>query len=199
MKNQIAKGIRVITVPPVLVSAMLLILHRVYGKAFASVPMLVCAIFFLALIPVLAYPLASFQHKQRGSAEMFPTLRDTQRHLAFLLTIVGYLVGFTVGLLGHCTTMMMGIFTGYFVGVVFLAVLNRCFHIKASGHACSCMIAYLFLWYWLGFGVLFICIPLYIGEFWASVFLKRHTAKEFMWGTGTAVLAFLVQWLLYFL
>lgn len=199
MKNRIAKGIRVITVPPVLVSAMLLILHRAYGEEFASVPMLLCAIFFLALIPVLAYPIASFQHKQRESQEMFPTLRDTQRHRAFLLTIVGYCVGFIAGWLGHCTTMMMGIFTGYLIGVVILTVLNRCFHIKASGHACSCVIAYLFLWYWLGCGALLIYIPLYIGEFWASVFLKRHTLKEFIWGTGAAVLAFLAQWLLYFL
>ena len=42
-----------------------------------------------------------------------------------------------------------------------------------------------------------ICVPLYLGEFWASVSLKRHTVKEFIGGTGVAVFAFLAQKFLY--
>ena len=195
MKNWIAKGIRVITIPPILVSVMLLILYDTYGKAFTSLPMLLWAMFSLAFMPMFAYPLASIKYKLQKHKLYAPTLRDMQRHLAFLLSLIGYLIGFVVGWLGHSSAMMMGLFTGYLVGVVLLTVLNKAFHTKASGHACSCVMAYLFLWRWLGTGVLFICIPLYAGEFWASVFLKRHTSKEFILGSGAAAVAFLIQWL----
>ena len=36
------------------------------------------------------------------------------------------------------------------MGVILLTVLNKGFHIKASGHACSCVMAYLLLGEWLG-------------------------------------------------
>lgn len=197
VKQKIAKGIRVVTVPPVLVSAMLLILYQVYGDEFASGSMLLCGIFFLALLPVLAYPLASWGYQRRKHPSRFLTLREKQRNLAFLLTPVGYFLGWIAGRLGHCSAMMMGVLTGYLMGVILLTVLNKGFHIKASGHACSCVMAYLLLGEWLGLGVFFICVPLYLGEFWASVSLKRHTVKEFIGGTGVAVVAFLAQKFLY--
>ena len=197
MKQKIAKGIRVVTVPPVLVSAMLLILYQVYGDEFASGSMLLCGIFFLALLQVLAYPLASWGYQRRKHPSRFLTLREKQRNLAFLLTPVGYFLGWIAGRLGHCSAMMMGVLTGYLMGVILLTVLNKGFHIKASGHACSCVMAYLLLGEWLGLGVFFICVPLYLGEFWASVSLKRHTVKEFIGGTGVAVVAFLAQKFLY--
>lgn len=153
--------------------------------------------FFLALLPVLAYPLASWGYQRRKHPSRFLTLREKQRNLAFLLTPVGYFLGWIAGRLGHCSAMMMGVLTGYLMGVILLTVLNKGFHIKASGHACSCVMAYLLLGEWLGLGVFFICVPLYLGEFWASVSLKRHTVKEFIGGTGVAVVAFLAQKFLY--
>ncbi|MBU5431697.1 hypothetical protein [Intestinimonas sp. MSJ-38] len=111
MKQKIAKGIRVVTVPPVLVSAMLLILYQVYGDEFASGTMLLCGIFFLALLPVLAYPLASWGYQRRKHPNRFLTLREKQRNLAFLLTPVGYFLGWIAGWLGHCSAMMMGVLT----------------------------------------------------------------------------------------
>ena len=199
MKARIAKGIRAITVPPVLVSAALVLLYGTYGSDFASVPMLVCAIFFLGLMPLLAYPLAALWQRRSGNETVGASLRDKQRRLAFMLNLAGYGMGAIVGWLFHCTAMMAGVLSGYLIGAVLLTIFNKGFHIKASGHACSGVMAYLLLGYWLGLKAFLVCIPLYICEFWASIFLKRHTSKEFLWGTGIAVLSFFTQWMLYLL
>ena len=109
----------------------------------------------------------------------------------------GVFSGVDCGMAGTLLCHDDGSSDGYLMGVILLTVLNKGFHIKASGHACSCVMAYLLLGEWLGLGVFFICVPLYLGEFWASVSLKRHTVKEFIGGTGVAVFAFLAQKFLY--
>lgn len=197
MKQKIAKGIRVVTVLPVLVSAMLLILYQVYGDEFASGTMLLCGIFFLALLPVLAYPLASWGYQRRKHPNRFLTLREKATESGLSPYAGGVFSGVDCGMAGTLLCHDDGSSDGYLMGVILLTVLNKGFHIKASGHACSCVMAYLLLGEWLGLGVFFICVPLYLGEFWASVSLKRHTVKEFIGGTGVAVFAFLAQKFLY--
>ena len=86
--------------------------------------------------------------------------------------------------------MLLTVLTAYLIAVLLLTVLNKVFHIKASGHACSCVLPYLFLIYWLGLKAIIPCVLFYIAEFWASMVLKRHTAREFFLGSITALLAF---------
>ena len=88
--------------------------------------------------------------------------------------------------------MLQWILNDYFLAVLVLTVINKVFKIKASGHACSCTLPYLFLSYYLGKYAVGICLLLYLAEFWASVYLKRHTVKEFLLGTITACLVFAV-------
>lgn len=191
MKKQTAQFIRIITVPPILATAMLLLFCYFFGKDFATSPELWMAVICLALVPSLAYPVSFFVKK--GSED----LRKRQRAFAFLLNLVGYLAAVFCCYLKNCSRMMKWIVTAYFLAVLLLTMLNKGCKIKASGHACSCVMPYLFLSYFLGFPTAIICIGLYLVEFWASVILKRHTIREFLIGSLTAVLVFTVTFFIF--
>lgn len=91
VKNKIAQIVRIITVPPVLILFMLLILSGTFGEMFASVSELIMAVVFLSLVSACAYPMA----KLRKNAE--ENSRETQRNMAFILNLGGYLIAFLAG------------------------------------------------------------------------------------------------------
>lgn len=183
-KEKFAKIIRMMTVPPVLATVMLLIGYLVHKEDFATVPVLGLNIFLLAIVPVLAYPIASIKKDEAKS------IRERQRKLAFLLNLCGYLAAWLMGAATHCSKILMTVLSSYVIAVLLLSLLNKVLKVRASGHACSCVLPYLFMGNWLGAAAAGVCIILYIIEFWASVFLKRHTIKEFLMGSMTAVIAF---------
>ena len=184
MKEKAAKLIRTITVPPILALSMLLILRCAFVDQFATIPILLGAALFLVAVPICAYPAAKVKG---GNGE---TVRNRQRQLAFGFNLLGYAGAFIWGLLMNGSHMLLTVLTAYLIAVLLLTVLNKVFHIKASGHACSCVLPYLFLIYWLGLKAIIPCVLFYIAEFWASMVLKRHTAREFFLGSITALLAF---------
>lgn len=186
MKKQTARFIRIITVPPILATALLLLLYYSFGKEFAVPSELCMAIICLAVIPGLAYPVSFIMKKDSES------LRKHQRNISFLLNLLGYLIAMFCSYLMDCSKMMKWIMTSYFLAVLLLTILNKGFRIKASGHACSCVMPYLFLSYYFGFPAVVICGGLYLIEFWASVVLKRHTIREFLIGSLTAILIFTI-------
>lgn len=184
MKNKIAQIIRIITIPPVLILFMLLILFGVFGERFSSVGELIMTVVFLSIAPACAYPLAKLM-KNTGEDS-----RETQRNMAFVLNLVGYLIAMLVGKAMQCSEMLMCVLNSYFLAVLVLTLLNRICKIRASGHACSCTLPYLFLSYWLKGVTALVCVILYGIEFWASVQLKRHTISEFLAGSITALVVF---------
>lgn len=184
-KEKTAKIIRIVTVPPVLASAMLLIGYWIYRETFTTIPILILNIFLLAIVPVAAYPIASIKRDKTIK------LREQQRKLAFGLTFCGYAAALFIGIVLHYKKLLLMVLGAYFIAVFFLTVLNKFLKIRASGHACSCVLPYLFISYWLGAPAAGVCIILYMLEFWASVSLKRHTINEFLAGSLTAATAFL--------
>lgn len=180
MKDTLAKAIRTITVPPILSAAMLLIFRYVYGNDFITVPLLILEILFFVILPVSAYPLTSMKKKEGEST------RERQRKLAFLLNLLGYVLALLVGIACGCSQMLLTILLGYFLSVLVLTIVNKIFKVRASGHACSCVLPYLFFCHWLGNGAIWLCAILYVAEFWASVRLKRHTVQEFLLGSVIA-------------
>lgn len=188
MKTGFAKMIRIITVPPVLALSMLLILHHAFGERFASVPVLLGAIFFLAAIPACAYPAAALQRDQRADT------RSRQRRLAFVLNLFGYAGALILSVLTSRGRMLLPVTSAYLIAVLLLTLLNKALHIKASGHACSCVLPFLFLIYWLGSRAAILCVLLYLAELWASVSLKRHTRREFLLGSAVAAVTFICIW-----
>lgn len=184
-KERIAGVIRKVTVPPVLAAAMLLILRAAFGDGFISLPLLAAEILFLVIVPVSAYPLSRFRSGEKGG-------REGQRRLAFVTNLLGYTLALAAGIIGGGNRMLLMILWGYFLAVLFLTLLNKVGKVRASGHACSCTLPYLFFCDFLGAGAAVVCAALYLAEFWASVRLKRHTVKEFLLGSLTAGAVFLL-------
>lgn len=187
MKEKIAKIVRVITVPPILATAMLVILYRSFGKEFASTAEMIMGILCLAVLPACAYPIA-------GAKKSQPDARENQRRVAFILNFAGYLAALLLGIILKYPKMLLSVFWAYFIAVLILIFVNKETHLRASGHAASCVLPYLVLSYWMGGWSGLLCICLYGIEFWASVELKRHTAQEFLVGSLAAVGAFGCVW-----
>nr|WP_295278248.1 hypothetical protein [uncultured Blautia sp.] len=112
--------------------------------------------------------------------------------MAFIFNFLSYLAAMLTGYINGCSGMLQWILNGYFGAVLILTIINKVFKIRASGHACSCTLPYLFISYYLGWIAAIVCVLLYIAEFWASVKLKRHTVKEFILGSAVACLVFFV-------
>lgn len=183
MKDRIAGVIRKITVPPELAAAMLLIFRMTFGESFISWPLLAAEMLFLVLVPVSAYPISMRKDAKNGG-------RESQRKLAFIMNLFGYGCALAAGIAGNGSQMLLAVLWGYFLAVILLILLNKLAGIRASGHACSCTLPYLFFCRYLGIEAVFACLLLYLAEFWASVRLKRHTAKEFLLGSLTALFSF---------
>lgn len=99
---------------------------------------------FLVVIPACAYPSVLFM--KNGATEN----RQLQRGLAFTFNLLGYVGALVLGITMQCGQMLRTILISYLTAALILTLLNKRVHIKASGHACSCVLPCLFFIYWLG-------------------------------------------------
>ena len=118
-KKVIAKIFRVLTVPPILVSAMLTLIFFMRDTAFRGTLDYLVAVVCLALIPALAYPLQPIIPGFRGKG------RDGQRALAFVTSAVGYIIGFLYALISRASDEFKFIVTSYLLSVVLLLIFNK--------------------------------------------------------------------------
>lgn len=174
--NKISLIVRKLTIPPVFAIALLCAVFFLIPNGIGSVWLLFAGIFFLAGLPTLAYPLQKFMpyFKDKG--------RDGQRSLAMLFSFVGYLLGTIVAFSASAPTVLKIIFLEYLFCGISMLVLNKCFKLKASGHACGVigpmiMMVYLGLYVPAAICALF-AIPVYI----SSIKTKRHTPMQLLGG-----------------
>lgn len=186
----LAKIIRVVTVPPVMVGTLIVLLSTLRTDVFANVTQSLLTLLFLALIPVLAYPVSALIPSIKAKG------RDGQRNLAFALSAVGYAGGFAYALLAHVSTPLMIIFGTYFLSIIVLTVMNKVVKVRASGHACSIAGPIGLVCYFLPPVCIVASLCLYAIIFWASVHMGRHTVKEFIWGSVSSPLSLAVVALL---
>lgn len=189
-KQTIAKIIRTITVPPVQVTALLLLLFFLRREIFLTPLHLLFALLFLMVIPVLAYPLSVLLPRVRATG------REGQRKLAFVMSLAGYTGGVIYGLAASVDSQLMLIFWTYFISVAVLIFFNRLLKRRASGHACSITGPLIAAVYFIGWPTLIPCILLFAAIIWSSLCLKRHTVSELVWGGFSAAIAFIVSLLL---
>ena len=142
------------------------------------------AVMCLAIIPTLAYVLQPIIPKFKDKG------RDGQRELAFVMSTVGYIIGFVYAIVSDATAQFMFIIAAYLVSVMLLLVFNKLLHKKASGHACGVLGPLLFAIYFLGWQWALPCAVIALGVVWSSVFLARHTPKELVLGGACALMAF---------
>lgn len=185
-KEKVAKFFRIITVPPVLITALIIILLLSGDDIFGGFPDIIISFLLLGIIPILAYPLQQLLpgFKERG--------REGQRKLAFILNIIGYTLAVILGFMMDVQRKLMLIYITYFLSVVILTIFNL-LHIRASGHACSATGPLIFLIYYTGWKTLLPCLITGAAIVWSSLELKRHTRSELAIGALCCLAAFLIS------
>lgn len=189
MKNAVAKIMRILTVPPLLVGWMVLFLY-VKTDLFSYLWEALLVLLFLAVIPALAYPLQPILPGFRGKG------RSGQRKLAMILSCAGYVAGVIVGYAMRVGSEVQMIFNTYLLSVFVLVLLN-CFHVRASGHACSVSGPLLFLCVYGHYTVILPCVLIAGMVTWSSLVLKRHTVKELILGASVSVTSFVLMRLIF--
>lgn len=189
-KERIAKVIRVLSVPPIMVSVFILILpfHKKY--IFTHVSQIIIMILLLGIISALAYVLS----------DMIPAIkikgREGQRKLAFITTLIGYTVSLLWAVITSVNNDLMLICLMYFTSVLLLTICNKGLHFRASGHASSFTGPLILTIYFMGWKVIIPALFIAILIVWSSVYLKRHTLKELAGGMIVSVFAFIISYTL---
>lgn len=189
--DYLAKTIRIITIPAILVTVLIVTLYFTEPYIFTSYVDAVLAVVFLGIFPMLAYP---FQYcipklKEKG--------RACQRKLAFIFSLLGYTAGFIYGFAARVSAELLFVFITYFVSVIILTFVNKVIKVKASGHACSITSPCLFIAMFCGWYYIFPCLIVAAASVWASLYLKRHTAKELLSGSLVCMVSFVIALLFY--
>lgn len=189
MAGKVAKTVRVITIPPMLVFALLTILLGNFGEFYRGFADYLAALTFLMIIPTLAYPVQMMVPAWKVQGRPF------QRKLAFVFSVTGYTMGLALALLSKVEPKLLSIYVGYFTSVIFLTIFNKGLKIHASGHAAGITGPLLYLAVYSEIWMVPIAAILYVAIIWSSLKIKRHTASEFLLGTLCSVAAFIVSML----
>ena len=177
-----AQIIRIITAPPFMIAALLLVLGLIPIGFYTGITDQCVAWIGLVLLPLLAYPLHYI------IPELRKTGREGQRKTAFIFSLVGYVMCFAYSFYTASEKLKT---------VVLLTVMNKLLHIRASGHAASaispCVFSGLYAGTWscLLFGAVFLL------SIWSSLYLKRHKPSDITSGVCAFGLALLLSyWIL---
>ena len=181
--RRFAKLIRGITVPPVIVSVLLILLYFFEDNAVPTALDLVFSLFFLAFVPILAYPL------QLTVPAFRPGGQKMMRRLAFILSILGYSAALTVSLVRGAVPNLVYIDAVYLCSVAVLTALNLATPWHASGHACSIVGPIALLGCFMGWGALAVGVVAVALSLWSSVYLGRHTVREYVLGALASLLS----------
>ncbi len=173
--KKLAYAIRVITVAPIMALVMLLILYFRNPLIFGSFMEFLLLVLFLVVWPLLAYPLQPlikpFKHKGR----------EGQRTLALIFAVAGYLFGCLFAALLGAPRDVWFIYLSYMISGSLVALINKVFHFRASGHACGVTGPFMLLVYF-GQPIGYIGIAV-LALVWAvSLYMKRHTTAQFIVG-----------------
>ena len=103
-----------------------------------------------------------------------------------IFSVVGYLLGCVTNLFMNAPESLWILYLVYLFSGLGIAVFNKVFHLRASGHACGIMGPVAFLFY-SGIWTAFVGVGIYFAALWASVKMKRHTFPQFVGGAAISV------------
>ena len=187
----LAHVIRIVSIPPVMVGVLLILLFTRRADVFAAPVEFAVSLAGLTILPVLAYPVAALIPAIRKKG------REGERSLAMYFSTVGYVGVFVYGLVAHVGVGLMHIYAGYLFSVVIILLGNKVFKVRISGHACSVSGPLVYSAYFLGVWGIIVGALCWVAILWASLFMKRHTFREFVFGTLTCLFSFAVGWLIF--
>ena len=184
--QKLAKLIRILTVPPIMVILLIVMLWVHCRTMFLTAWDACFAVLFLGIAPLLAYPMQKWipGYKTRG--------REGQRELAFIFNIVGYIAAWGYGLISGASRELQFIFNAYLLSVLILSAVNKLLRVQASGHACSVIAPAGFACYFGVYAFAGVYLVLAAASMWASVYLKRHKPSDMLWGVLTFACAFFI-------
>lgn len=186
----LSKAVRILTVPPVLVSVFVFILYKLRDDVFYAPSEIIITLLCLALFPVLAYPVSYIIPALRRGG------RKSQRNLAFILSFIGYSAALIVGLVCRYSENLISIILTYELSVLILLLFNKGLKIKASGHACSVAGPAAVCTMFFGWKGALIGLAVLMIVFWASLKSKRHSFSELVFGSLASIVSTLISFLL---
>lgn len=189
--NKLSFFTRVVTVPPVFATALLLILFCTKPNYIGNVWFLLAGIFFLTVLPLLAYPLQKFipRYKDRG--------REGQRKLAVIFSFAGYVLGMITVLIFNASRELKMIFCEYVLCGLCIFICDKVFKFKASGHACGSVGPTAMLLYLGQYIAATVFAILIIPAFISSLTTKRHTLKELISGSIVPLLMLIIVYIIF--
>jgi hypothetical protein len=172
-----AKAIRIATLAPILAGAMLIDLQIVQPEVFPHWGYFVYTFFFLAVLPVLAYPVQKVlpRFSEKG--------REGQRHLAMIFAFCGYVLDVVVNRIADAPNGLLYIGLLYLISGALVLASNQLLHLRASGHAAGVTAAALVLITLKETCGVFIGISILILVYLSSIRIKRHTFAQLLGGT----------------
>lgn len=182
MLDKLAKFIRVISVAPIMVLPLLFILFFNDQYFFGNIINFILSIFFLTVLPLLAYPLQPLFKKYRDGG------REGQRSLAIVFAVAGYIFGCISAAILRAPLNVWIIYLAYLLSGALVMIINKAFHFKASGHACGIAGPSILLVYFGQVCGLFGAAVL-VAAWLSSLYMKRHTTMQFVVGTIIPFLA----------
>ena len=186
-KERIAKIIRVLSVPPIMVSMFILILAFNKSDIFRNPTEIIIMIVLLGFVPALAYVLSSIIPKVKAKG------REGQRKPAFITNLLGYSMALLWVIMINVRKELLLICLMYFLSVVLLSICNKGFHFRASGHASSFTGPLILMIYFFGWKVIIPSLIIAALIVWSSIYLKRHTIKELAGGILVNIIAFILS------
>ena len=188
-KDKTAKILRMITVPPVLVTTMIFTLYCT-TDIFTAMSDTIVPILGLGIFPVLAYPAQKLMPSPKEEK------RITQRKLAFIFSLIGYVTAFLYGLAANVNYSLKVILRTYLFSVIVLSVFNKVFKLRASGHACSSIAPTVFCFYYSTVLCGIVFAFLFSLSVWSSLHLKRHKPIDIFLGVATFGISFFLALIL---
>jgi len=172
--ENIAKFIRIATVPPFMVAYLLIALNSITNFFEKKLDIIVSWV-GLVILPLLAYLI------HRIVPALYSKGRECQRNLAFVFSLIGYLLCFIYGIVRRKSKTQMFLFT-YFFAVLFLTIINKLISVRASGHALSSISPAIFSFIYVNFMFGLIFLILFFISVWASLYIKRHKVGDIVSG-----------------
>ena len=189
-KETLAKIVRIVTVPPVMIIALLIILAKVCPEIYRTPSDLFIMLLLLGIFPALSYPLQPMLPGYKNSG------REGQRNLAFLFSVIGYIAALIFTFASYANASLRLISLTYCLSVIILILCNKLFHLRASGHACSQTGPILFLVYFINWKCILPGLLIAALVVWSSLLLKRHSVRDLLSGSLVYITAFCLSLLI---
>ncbi len=190
---KIAKIIRIITIPPVCAIILITILYTKTSIVFNNWYEFIIAIFTIAIIPVLAYPV-----QKKFNIIKLNNKRTAERNLAIIFSISGYFGGLLFSIISKTPNFQQILYITYLLTGLGIAFGTFILKIKFSGHMAGISGPIITLSYLISYYFLFLYLILAI-VMWASLYTKNHTFKEASYGSLLPIMAFIIANLIIFI